>query len=83
MIIDSIHKVSRQTAYNAPFFAKPAMLLVVTTLLCSLLPGCASTNGNEAEDPVDRLFSPLDNAVDDINHDLNEDEGGDKGSGSD
>jgi hypothetical protein len=59
------------------------MLLVVTTLLLSLLPGCASTSGNEAEDPVDRLFSPLDNAVDDINRDLNEDEDGDKGSGSD
>lgn len=50
------------------------LIIAFALALAGVVYGCASTHDNEAEDtdPVDRLFAPLDNAVDDINRDLNE-----------
>jgi hypothetical protein len=48
--------------------------LTTAAIVFTLLTGCASTDEppSEDEDPADRVFEPLDNAVDELNRDLNE-----------
>lgn len=46
--------------------------LTIAAMILFLVAGCASTNGSNEEDPVDRMFEPLDHAVDEMNRDLNE-----------
>jgi len=67
--------------WSAVYFLRPcfgATCIVAASLLglagCSTLPDCSEG----ATDPIDRVFSPLDNAVGKVNQDINnEGESGD------
>jgi hypothetical protein len=48
--------------------------LTTVAMVLLVAAGCASTNEPQSEDesPIDRIFDPLDNVVDEVNRELNE-----------
>lgn len=48
--------------------------MMMATMVLIFVAGCANTDEPQSKDesPIERVFDPLDNAVDELNRDLNE-----------